>query len=137
MSYATVEDLTALYGAREVALLSSHGDSEHVDAAALQRAIAYASSEVDSYLAGRYAVPLADPVPHVVMMAVGDIVRYRLTGGDLTEVDPILARYKSTVSWLRDVAAGVVCLPCAGVAPGTEPGGAQINAGRKDWGVWE
>ena len=92
MGYATVEELTALFGGREMALLSTHGDSEELDAEALERAIGYACSEVDSYLASRYAVPLAEPVPHVVMMAVGDIVRYRLTSGDLTEKDPILAR---------------------------------------------
>lgn len=139
MAYATVAELVSLFGQRETALLSTHGDSDEVDAAALETAIRYACSEVDSYLSGRYAVPLAEPVPPVVMMAVGDIVRYRLTGGDLTEKDPILARYKATVAWLRDVASGVVSLPCAGAAPEATPGGVGIDCGRKDWrgGAWQ
>lgn len=136
MGYATVEELTALFGGREMALLSTHGDSEELNAEALERAIGYACSEVDSYLASRYAVPLAEPVPHVVMMAVGDIVRYRLTSGDLTEKDPILARYKATVAWLHDVASGAASLPCAGAAPETASGGVDIDCGRKDWGCW-
>mgnify|MGYP002602223991 FL=1 len=88
---------------------------------------------MDSYLASRYAVPLADPVPPVVMMVTADIVRYRLTSGDVSEKDPIITRYKSTVAWLKDVASGVVSLPCAGSAPGETADGVEINPGTRDW----
>ena len=104
--YATVEDLVSLFGEREVITLSTKKKGNAIDREALETAIGYASSEVDSYLASRYAVPLADPVPPVVMMVTADIVRYRLTSGDVSEKDPIITRYKSTVAWLKDVASG-------------------------------
>ena len=91
------------------------------------------ATQVDSYLASRYAVPLADPVPPVVMMVTADIVRYRLTSGDVSEKDPIITRYKSTVAWLKDVASGIVSLPCAGSASGETADDVEINAGTRNW----
>ena len=131
--YATVEDLVSLFGEREVITLSTKKKGNAIDREALETAIGYASSEVDSYLASRYAVPLADPVPPVVMMVTADIVRYRLTTGDVSEKDPIITRYKSTVAWLKDVASGVVSLPCAGSSPGETADGVEINPGTRDW----
>lgn len=133
MAYATVDDLISLFGEDETTVLSNKGGSDILDREALELAIGYASSEVDSYLAGRYAVPLATPVPPVVMMVTADIVRYRLTSGDVSEKDPVAARYKTTVAWLRDVASGVVSLPCAGTASGETSGGVEINPGTRDW----
>ena len=109
------------------------GASQGLNREALEAAIAYAASEVDSYLAARYAVPLADPVPPVVMMVTADIVRYRLTSGDVSEKDAIVARYKTTVAWLRDVASGVVSLPCAGASSGGAFDNVEIDAGARDW----
>ena len=132
--YATPAQLTELFGEQETILLSTHGSGDTVDTAALEQAIAYASSEVDSYLAGRCAVPLTGDIPPVVMMVTGDIVRYRLTGSDVSEKDPILTRYKAAVDWLKQVASGAVSLPCAGAAP-EDAGGVDISAGERTW-LW-
>lgn len=133
MAYATVENLFSLFGEEEITLLSNRGASPELNREALEAAIAYAASEVDSYLAARYAVPLTDPVPPVVMMVTADIVRYRLTSGDVSEKDAIVARYKTTVAWLRDVASGVVSLPCAGASSGGASDNVEIEAGARDW----
>ena len=133
MAYATVENLFSLFGEEEINLLSNRGASQELNREALEAAIAYAASEVDSYLAARYAVPLTDPVPPVDMMVTADIVRYRLTSGDVSEKDAIVARYKTTVAWLRDVASGVVSLPCAGASSGGAPYNVEIDAGARDW----
>ena len=131
--YATVEDLASLFGEEETTLLSNRGLSENMDREALETAIAYASSEVDSYLAARYAVPLPAPVTPVVMMVTADIFRNRQTSGDVSEKEPIVTRYKSTVAWLKDVASGIVSLPCAGaVSEGTSED-VEIDAGARDW----
>lgn len=129
--YATPEELISLFGEREIALLSTHADNGELDREQIEKAIEYAQSEVDSYLAGRYAVPLASPVPSVVMMVVGDIVRYRLTSGDVTEKDPITERYKLALKWLQNVANGMVDLPCKG--SGDEGGRVFVDAGKRDW----
>ena len=78
-------------------------------------------------------MPLAPPVPPVVMMVTADIVRYRLTSGDVSEKDPIVTRYKATVAWLKDVASGVVSLSCAGAVSGETSGSVEINPGQRDW----
>lgn len=130
--YATPEELITLFGEREIALLSTHADCEELDRERLEKAIEYAQSEVDSYLAGRYATPLAAPVPSVVMMVIGDIVRYRLTSGDVTEKDPITERYRLAIKWLQNVANGLVDLPCAGLDDGN--GGVFLDTGKRDWG---
>lgn len=130
--YATPEELIDLFGQREMALLSTHGDSGEPDREALCRAIECAQSEVDSYLATRYAVPLAQPVPQAVMMVVGDIVRYRLTSGDITEKEPITERYRLAIAWLKDVAKGLVALPCQGVEDAA--GNVALDCGQRVWG---
>lgn len=130
--YASPTQLIELFGEHEVSVLSTHGMGETVDDAALTQAIEYASSEVDSYLAGRYSVPLSGAIPPIIMMVTADIVRYRLTGADVSEKSPILTRYKSAVDWLKNVASGFISLPCTGAAP--EPaGGVDISAGERVW----
>ena len=54
-------------------------------------------------------------------------------GGEQSVKDPILTRYKSTVAWLKDVASGIVSLPCAGSASGETADGVEINPGTRDW----
>ena len=98
-------------------------------------ALERASSEVDSYLADRYATPLSgsDPIPPVVVSVTGDIARYRLTGGDIRDTDPIRERYTKALNWLRDVADGKAGIP--GLPPaGTEtPGAVLLEPGTRPW----
>ena len=82
---------------------------------------------MDSYLADRYATPISgsDPIPPVVVSITGDIARYRLTGGDIRDTDPIRERYTKALNWLRDVADGKAGIP--GLPPaGTETPGAVL-----------
>ena len=133
--YATVEDLVSLFGEREVITLSTKKKGNAIDREALETAIGYASSEVDSYLADRYATPLSDsdPIPPVVVSVTGDIARYRLTGGDIRDTDPIRERYTKALNWLRDVADGKAGIP--GLPPaGTEtPGAVLLEPGTRPW----
>lgn len=133
--YATPEELVSLFGLREITELSNHGDGCDLDRAAIERAIEYAESEVNSYIGVRYPAPLKSPVPQIVMMVVGDIVRYRLTSGDITEKDPITERYKRAIAWLKDVAAGIAELPDQEDGEGAGTGSVFIESGRRDWGA--
>lgn len=136
--YATPEDLVSLFGIREITILSNHDDGGDLDREAIERAIVYAQSEVDSYLCGRYPTPLKPPVPQIVMMVIGDIVRYRLTSGDITEKDPITERYKRAIAWLKDVAAGIAELPGPDDDSGDGTGGVFVQTGSRDWGAtWQ
>lgn len=75
MTYATEADLEAAFGAAELdQLLAPHGVA---GATVLAAALARADSLIDSYLAGRYLVPLT-PVPAVVLGMAVDLARYFL-----------------------------------------------------------
>ena len=114
MSYATATDLAALYGQDEIDQRASM-----LPAGAVDRALADAAAEVDSYLAGRYAVPLPQPTPRIVELSAA-MARYKLLGDAATE----RARhdYLDARAWLKDVQAGraqvegLSTLPSAGQA---------------------
>jgi phage gp36-like protein len=136
MAYATVADLVALYGEQEVIALTDReerADPDNagtVDATVALEALERASSEADTYIAARYALPLAT-TPQALASIVCDIARFRLTGGETTETTPIADRYKAAITWLKDVAAGRAVLPgLATVAAGGE-GGVEFNTGRR------
>lgn len=130
--YATVEQLVALFGERTVRELSNRGDPDApLETSVLEEAIRVAGSEVDSYLAASRPVPLAEPIPPVVTAVVTDIVRYRLTSGDLDETDAIVLRYNRALAWLHEVAQGAVTLP--GANGEVSECGVDINPGRRPW----
>lgn len=135
MAYATLDQLVSLFGADEIRTLSDRKGTGELDEQVLLDALERASSEVDSYLADRYATPLSDsaPIPPVVVSITGDIARYRLTGGDIRDTDPIRERYTKALNWLRDVADGKAGIP--GLPPvGTEtPGAVLLEPGIRPW----
>ena len=87
MAYATLDQLVSLFGADEIRTLSDRQGTGELDEAVISDALERASSEVDSYLADRYATPLSDsdPIPPVVVSVAGDIemcIRDRPLGVD-------------------------------------------------------
>ena len=122
MAYATLDQLVSLFGADEIRTLSDRQGTGELDEAVISDALERASSEVDSYLADRYATPLSDsdPIPPVVVSVTGD-------------TDPIRERYTKALNWLRDVADGKAGIP--GLPPaGTEtPGAVLLEPGTRPW----
>lgn len=128
--YATVADMSGLYGETELIALSDRDGTGEVDTTLIEAALDRAGSEADSYLARRYAVPLAE-VPPVLVTVVCDIARHLLTGGPTSETDPIEERYRRAVAWLSDVAAGRADLPVPRLEG--EATGPAFSSGRRDW----
>ena len=126
MAYATLDQLVSLFGADEIRTLSDRQGTGELDEAVISDALD---------LADRYATPLSDsdPIPPVVVSVAGDIARYRLTGGDIRDTDPIRERYTKALNWLRDVADGKAGIP--GLPPaGTEtPGAVLLEPGTRPW----
>lgn len=137
MAYATVADLIAAFGSQEViALTDRDGRPEAeigtVDSTVALEALERASSEADTYIAVRYALPLPT-VPQALVAVVCDIARFRLSGGEVTESTPIADRHKAAMAWLKDIAAGRAVLPgVAAIPPGGE-GGVEFATGRRDF----
>lgn len=113
MSYATREDLAARYGYDEIEQRESM-----LATGSVARVLADADAEVDSYLGGRYAVPVATP-PAQLVDVVCRIARYKLLGDAAS--DHARSNFEDARAWLRDVQAGRAVLAGAAVLTGAQP----------------
>jgi phage gp36-like protein len=125
MAYASRDDLIARLGGPERAILLTDPKKQAIQTALLDEALAAACAAADSYLARRYAVPIA-----ATQTAAIDLLRGRVL--DLAELsvwaqagvpDRVQIRYDQAIGWLKDVARGLASLPCpeapaAAQAPG-------------------
>jgi phage gp36-like protein len=102
MSYATSEDIAALYGQDVLNAVSARGDDQEPDSAAVDAAIEMASSEIDSYLSARYKTPL-DPAPPYIKQICVDIAIYRMALGDAPRTVEMRQRYDDAIRYLMTV----------------------------------
>ena len=126
MTYATQQDLIDRYGETELVQLSNRTGGATVDVAVVDRALAAADAESDSYLAARYTLPLS-PVPEVIVRLASDMARFYLYDDRATE--QVSKRYDNAVKLLKSIAAGAVSIgvDSADAQPPAD-GGAQIDA---------
>ena len=109
MAYSTITTLNLQFGEEEV-LRSSDRDADGVaDVGVVDRAIADADGEIDSYLGTKYEVPL-NPAPPIVVTASSTIAMYRMSYDAGTLTDEKRRRYEDLIRWLRDVASGKAVL---------------------------
>lgn len=109
MPYATEQDMVDRFGEREMVALTDRDNVGMVDATVLSKALLAADSEINPYLANRYALPLTS-VPSSVRDFSCDIARYRLCGAEVTETDEVRIRYKDAIKFFEKVAAGKISL---------------------------
>lgn len=103
MSYCTLDDLKAEFPIRDLLQLADPAQTGDVDAAIVATAIKRAEEEIDFYLRGRYAVPLA-VVPREVRGFACDIAFYYLHDGGIEELTE--KRYGAVIKRLEGIAAG-------------------------------
>ena len=128
--YATATDLVTRFGIEELTQLTNREPYETITPEMLQkglggedlsgytpeqqtaitaavgvvtRALDDARAEIDSYLTGRFTLPLAS-VPRLLSRTAADMARYGLHENQVTET--VRQRYKDATSFLKDVAAG-------------------------------
>lgn len=108
MAYATQADIVEIYGAHALVVADRDGDGTP-DAAAISRALASASDEIDSHVGVRFALPLAS-TPGMLRQLAVDIAVYRLaqTADVLTE--ELRRRYEDAIALLRRIAEGKATL---------------------------
>lgn len=120
MPYATAAQMEAQFGSRELIALTDRDNVGVVDAAVLARALADADAEIDSYLAGRYPLPLVGTFPVLVRHAC-NMARYYLSAAEVAEVDAVRSRYKDAIRYLESVRDGKTRLAADAVgAPAPE-----------------
>jgi phage gp36-like protein len=100
--YATLANLNAQFGEREVIALTDRDLDGLPDQAVVDAALGIASDEIDAYLVSRYALPLAS-VPRLLSTLCCDIARYRLTGAEAQETDPSRNRYRDAIKMLEKI----------------------------------
>lgn len=110
MSYATEADLVARHGSALLIQLADRDGSGAADPDVIAAALASADALIDSYLSGRYAVPIAAPPPLIRDIAV-DLAWHALHSTAVTEV--IQAAYDRALARLRDIQAGKARLDVA------------------------
>ena len=137
--YGSIKAFIGQFGEREASALACRtvpeSDGEEIDEELIGRALEAASSEADSYLAVRYRVPV-NPEPHMLHIVVNDIARYRLTGADRLETDPVVRRYEEAIRWLTNASRGVVDITGQDGDGDGEPddgAGVMIEPGRREW----
>lgn len=107
MIYATEQQFEALIGAKEtLALVDLDGDGL-ADPGRLAAALEAASADIDAILGGR-AAGIAAAQPVFLRTACIHIARWHLSGGSVTEIDPVKQRRDAYAKLLTDLADGVV-----------------------------
>ena len=124
--YATRYDMEDAFGTDEIRQLSDRAHTGETDDAVVTAAIAAACSYMDGYLAGRYALPLTEPYPPVIVATACDLARCRLYDDDLP--DTVAKNGDAAKAWLRDVSAGKTQLPLPGTTSNLEIGAPTVAA---------
>lgn len=108
MIYATSQDIVDRYNAETLILVFDRQRLGVPDAAAVAKALADASAELDSYIGGRYTLPLAIVPPALAGYCV-DIALYR--GSDSVAVpEERRKRYEDAIRWAGKVGEGKIKL---------------------------
>lgn len=126
MSYITNGMIELRVGAAAYAQLADDDGDGVADAAVVDEIRLAAEGEVNSYLAGRYAVPVdlaAFPeLSGLVVSAVLDVAEYRLRLRRPPVPVETLRRRAEAVDWLTNLATGVLTLPVEGLPTTTARG---------------
>lgn len=128
MTYATLQTMLERFGDEELIQRTDRHGSGQLDVQVMARALADADAEVNSYLAVRYALPLAG-VPTALARVAADVARYRLYDDGVPET--VRKRYEDAVALLKRMASGDVKLVLdgdgqGGTGTGTGSGGTQV-----------
>ncbi|MXS82270.1 gp436 family protein [Nitrosomonas oligotropha] len=104
MTYASQQNMIDRFGEDELIQLTDRDSLGAIDATVINRALGDADATINGYLAARYTLPLANPVPEMLERFACDIARYALYDDGVKEA--IETRYKDAIAYLRDVSTG-------------------------------
>lgn len=144
MPYATPQDLIDRLGEREARAISDRAGVGAPNLPEIERLLAEASAEVDSYVGRRYQLPLVGPdglpapAPLTLKRVTIDLARYNATGTEIMATEQIIARQKAAVRFLESIADGTVKLgdfPLARAGgPAPTGGSTAVRTGERQFG---
>ena len=126
MPYTTTAELSDRYGQRMLVQLTDRASPPvgAIDQAVIDREIANAGAVIDGYLAGRYALPLAETPPLLADLAQA-IAIYKLHPA--TPEAKIKDDYDTALRQLQAIASGMIKLAVAGIeAAGSGSAGVEV-----------
>lgn len=103
MTYATRQDMIDRFGSDELMQLTDRANLGVIDDTTLNSSLADADAEINTYLVGRYTLPLTSVSPILTRFAA-DIARYQLY--DTRASDQVLQRYKDAIAFFKQIATG-------------------------------
>jgi len=107
-SYATQADIVTLY-TEDALVVADHDGDGNVDAAAISRALEFATSEINSHIGARYPLPLP-AVPTLLNQFCVDIALYRLANTADLVSEEHRTRYDDAIGHLKLIASGKAIL---------------------------
>lgn len=133
--YAARQDMIDRFGEAEIRQLTDRRDppAGAIDDTVLTEALEDADGLIDSYLAGRYALPLAD-VPKILKRYACDIARFYLWKDNAGEI--VRQAYQDAEKFLKDVAAGKagIGLDASNQPVPVSSGGVSFGESRREFG---
>ncbi|MFV3126117.1 gp436 family protein [Niveispirillum sp. KHB5.9] len=123
MGYATLSDLERRFGLPELLRFCDRDRDGVPDAETVAQLLADADSEINSYLAGRYALPLAEPFDPLLTAIACNLVRLAYQGGGSETQSPAETAAKLARQQLKDLADGRAVLAGTGTAGQPAQGG--------------
>lgn len=128
MAYCTIEDIKKLLPETDLVQLTDDEGAGTINPQRLEEAVAQADADIDSYLSGKYAVPLT-PVPAVVKKLSADIAVYNLYSRRLEQIPETRAeRYRNAVRMLEGIARGTISVGAATTPePAADAGGPEAT----------
>lgn len=107
MSYASKQDMIDRVGSDELAQITDRVNAAVIDDQVLGVALSDADATINSYIEGRYKLPLAS-VPQVLVAAAVRLARYQLHDDGASE--QISKDRDDTLQWLKDISRGLARL---------------------------
>lgn len=108
MPYAVQQDIIDRYGSDSLYVAFDRDGNGALDTDAVTRSLSDASEEIDTYLIGRYPLPLA-ATPKILTFICVDIAMYK--GSNATAVtEEKRTRYEDAIRLLTKIAKGEISL---------------------------
>ncbi|WAC06583.1 MAG: DUF1320 domain-containing protein [Thermodesulfobacteriota bacterium] len=126
MAYCIEDDIKKQLPENKLIELTDDNGDGVADTGVVDKAIADADAEIDTYLSGRYTVPLS-PVPPIINKVSVDISIWNLFSRRQVADEVAKERYRAAVDLLKLIAKGDVSL---GIVPEPAGGEQQIKTSR-------
>lgn len=131
MPYATATDIETIYGRQILDAVADRSQTGQQDEDAVAAALQVSEDQINSYLGGRYKVPL-EPVPPYIRQMCVDLTVYRLALDVAPRSEEMRLRYLDHIDYLKDVAAGKIDLPgIINTGSGDDTGQDTVGTGAK------